>query len=190
MNDNQNQTEELIKNPSADSLEQTDGKRGDGPGSSCPNENGEERGIVESLKKQLREVLMENQALSKKLVDLKAETVITSLALEKGAPRSAITDILNRSRDRYEFKSDSSGLGIKHEKKVISPEEWLEVLMSEAPHLFGRSEGIVRKEESHPENEKVFNPYRKETWNVTRQMQLERSEPQMAKLLRSMAFEN
>jgi hypothetical protein len=67
-------------------------------------------------------------------------------------------------------------------------EEWIEAQVSEAPHLFesnagggaaGNGSGGVGG------NRSVRNPFRKETWNLTEQFRLQKTDSQLAARLKA-----
>jgi hypothetical protein len=70
-------------------------------------------------------------------------------------------------------------------------EEWIEAQVSEAPHLFeanagggaaGNGSGGVGGG-----NRSARNPFRKETWNLTEQFKLQKTDPQLAARLKAAA---
>lgn len=69
--------------------------------------------------------------------------------------------------------------------------EWVEALGSEAPHLFEANAGSGAAGSGSGGaavgNRSVKNPFRKDTWNLTEQMKLEKTDPQLAARLKAAA---
>jgi hypothetical protein len=67
--------------------------------------------------------------------------------------------------------------------------EWVDALVSDAPHLFESNAGggAAGNGSGGVGNRSVKNPFRKETWNLTEQMKLQKTDPQLAKRLKAAA---
>jgi hypothetical protein len=70
-------------------------------------------------------------------------------------------------------------------------EEWIETQVSEAPHLFESNAGSGAAGNGSGGvgggNRAARNPFRKESWNLTAQMQLQKTDPQLAARLKAAA---
>ena len=70
----------------------------------------------------------------------------------------------------------------------MSLEEWVDQQVAEAPHLFESNAGGGAAGDASGGggrgNRSVKNPFRKETWNLTEQMKLLKSDPALAARLR------
>jgi hypothetical protein len=72
-------------------------------------------------------------------------------------------------------------------------EEWVDGQVSEAPHLFEANAGGGAAGDASGgsaggrPNRSVKNPFRKETWNLTEQMKLQKSDPSLAARLKAAA---
>jgi len=69
-------------------------------------------------------------------------------------------------------------------------DEWVEQQVADAPHLFESNAGggaASNGSGGAGGNRSVRNPFRKETWNLTEQMKLERTDPTLAARLRAAA---
>jgi hypothetical protein len=72
-------------------------------------------------------------------------------------------------------------------------EEWVDTQVADAPHLFETNSGGGAAGDASGgsgttrTNRSVKNPFRKETWNLTEQMKLQRTDPQLAARLRAAA---
>jgi hypothetical protein len=70
-------------------------------------------------------------------------------------------------------------------------EEWVDQQVSEAPHLFESNAGGGAAGDGSGgaaatrATRSVKNPFRKETWNLTEQMKLQKTDPQLAARLRA-----
>jgi hypothetical protein len=67
--------------------------------------------------------------------------------------------------------------------------EWVDALVSDAPHLFESNAGggAASNGSGGVGNRSVKNPFRKESWNLTEQMKLQKTDPQLAKRLKAAA---
>jgi hypothetical protein len=69
--------------------------------------------------------------------------------------------------------------------------EWIDQQVSEAPHLFESNAGGGAASNGSGGvgggNRSAENPFRKETWNLTEQMRLLKSDPQLAARLKAAA---
>ena len=78
-------------------------------------------------------------------------------------------------------------------KDGVSPmtlAEWVDALVSDAPHLFEsncRRRCCRRPLPVEVGERSVKNPFRKETWNLTEQMKLTKTDPQLAARLKAQA---
>jgi subtilase family serine protease len=69
----------------------------------------------------------------------------------------------------------------------MSIEEWAEGLVKDAPHLFERNSGGGAAGSGAGSSSGAKNPWRKESWNLTEQMKLIRSDPKQAEQLKANA---
>jgi hypothetical protein len=72
----------------------------------------------------------------------------------------------------------------------MSLAEWIDLQVSEAPHLFesnagSGAAGIPAGGGNGVGNRSVKNPFRRESWNLTEQMKLQKSDPALAARLRA-----
>lgn len=65
--------------------------------------------------------------------------------------------------------------------------EWVDALVSDAPRLFEANAGggAAGSGSGGVGNRSVKNPYRKETWNLTEQMKLQKTDPALAARLKA-----
>jgi len=77
-------------------------------------------------------------------------------------------------------------------KDGITPmtlDEWVEQQVADAPHLFESNAGggAASNGSGGVGNKSVKNPFRKESWNLTEQMKLEKTDPALAARLEAAA---
>ena len=89
---------------------------------------------------------------------------------------------------------EADGQTVRVGKDGTSPmnlEEWIETQVSEAPHLFESNAGSGAAGNGSGGvgggNRSVRNPFRKESWNLTEQMKLQKTDPQLAARLKAAA---
>jgi hypothetical protein len=132
----------------------------------------------------------------------KAEADLTTLRLDhalrdaggkRGIRKEAVNDLLLRGRGSLKFEDgklvayDESGqkrFGANGDP--MTHEEWADDLLKAAPHLFEPSKGGG----SHGSGTPGFtgpNPFKKETWNMTEQMKLQRTDKNLADKLKAAA---
>ncbi len=149
--------------------------------------------------KQLSAVATERDALNARLVAIQIDQGVITVASKRGLRASAMPDITARARGVFRLVEgvptafEADGKTVRAGKDGVSPmtlEEWVDAQVSEAPHLFesnagaggagalppGRGGGLAAK-----------NPFRPESWNLTEQMRLQKTDPNLAARLRAAA---
>ena len=144
-------------------------------------------------------VVAERDALTGRLTAIQIDQAVVSEATKRGLRPTALTDITARARQTFKlvngvpqaFDGDVPRYG-KDGSSPMTLAEWVDALVSDAPHLFeanagsgaaGSGSGGVGA--SARANAK--NPFRKETWNLTEQMKLQKSDPALAARLKAAA---
>ena len=119
-------------------------------------------------------------------------------------PLRAIPDITARARSVFKLVNgvpgafEADGQTVRYGKDGVTPmtlEEWLDAQVSEAPHLFesnaGGGAGGASSQYGNASGGgargSVKNPFRKESWNLTEQMKLQKSDPGLAARLKAAA---
>ena len=158
---------------------------------------------VKSLKgdfdKQLSAVTGERDALNARLVAIQIDQGIVGVATKRGLRASAMPDITARARGVFRLVNgvptafEADGQTVRAGKDGVTPmtlDEWVDAHVSEAPHLFesnagggaaGNGSGGVGNKTP------VKNPFKKETWNLTEQMRLQKTDSKLADRLRASA---
>jgi hypothetical protein len=146
--------------------------------------------------KQLGTVVAERDALNARLVAIQIDQGVVAAATKRGLRATAIPDITARARSVFKLVSgvptafDADGNTVRTGKDGSAPmtlEEWVDAQVSEAPHLFESNAGggAAGNGSGGAGNRSVRNPFRKETWNLTEQMRLQKSDPQLAARLKA-----
>jgi hypothetical protein len=141
-------------------------------------------------------VVAERDALHGRLTAIQIDQAVVSEATKRGLRPTAIPDITSRARMTFKLVDGVpqafDGEKIRTGKDGVSPmtlAEWVDALVSDAPHLFEANAGggAAGSSSGGAGNRSVKNPFRKETWNITEQMKIEKSDPQLAARLKATA---
>ena len=141
-------------------------------------------------------VLAERDALHGRLTAIQIDQAVVNEATKRGLRATAIPDITSRARLTFKLVDGVpqafDGEKIRTGKDGVSPmtlAEWVDALVSDAPHLFEANAGggAAGSGGGVTGNRSVRNPFRKETWNVTEQMKLQKDDPQLAARLKASA---
>lgn len=139
--------------------------------------------------KQFSAVTSERDALSSRLTVIQIDQGVITAATKRGLRATALPDITARAQNVFKLVNgvptafEVDGKTIRNGKDGIAPmtlEEWLDAQVSETPHLFESNAGggAAGNGPGGVGDRSVKNPYRKETWNLTEQMKLQRTDPQ------------
>ena len=144
-------------------------------------------------------VVAERDALTARLTAIQIDQAVVSEATKRGLRPTALTDITARARMTFKLVNgvpqafEADGQTARTGKDGTSPmtlAEWVDALVSDAPHLFeanagsgaaGSGGGVTGSASARASR----NPYRKETFNLTEQMKLQKSDPQLAARLKA-----
>ena len=140
-------------------------------------------------------VVAERDALTGRLTAIQIDQAVVTEATKRGLRPTAIPDITSRARINFKlvngvpqaFDGDMARVG----KDGVSPltlAEWIEALVSDAPHLFeANAGGGAAGSSSGGAARGVVNPFRKENWNLTEQVKLLKNDPGLAARLKASA---
>jgi hypothetical protein len=150
--------------------------------------------------KQLATVTTERDALNARLTAIQIDQGVTTAATKRGLRPTAIPDITARARTVFRLVNgvptafESDGKTARYGKDGFTPmslDEWIETQVVDAPHLFesnaGGGGGSAAQAAGGRPNGAVKNPYKRETWNLTEQMKLMKSDPALAARLKAAA---
>ncbi len=153
--------------------------------------------------KQHSAIVSERDALKARLSAVQIDQAAVAAATKRGLRPTALADLTARARGVFKLVSglpaafEPDGNTVRVGKDGLSPmtlEEWVDALVSDAPHLFepnsgGGGPGGLSHGAGGAGMRGVGqrNPFRKETWNLTEQMQLQKTDPQLAARLKAAA---
>ena len=158
------------------------------------------RNVKTDLDKRLAGLTSERDALTSRLSAIQIDQAIVTEATKRGLRASAIPDITSRARSTFRLVNgfpqafEADGQTARAGRDGVSPmnlAEWIDQQVSEAPHLFESNAGggAVGNAPGGGGSARasVKNPFRKETWNITEQMRLQKSDPGLAARMRAAA---
>jgi len=141
-------------------------------------------------------VVAERDALNGKLTALLIDQAVVTEATKRGLRATALPDITARARTTFKlvdgvpqaFDGQTARMG-KDGLAPMTLAEWVDALVSDAPHLFEANAGggAAGSGGGAAGNRSVKNPFRKESFNLTEQMKLQKSDPQLAARLKAAA---
>jgi hypothetical protein len=148
--------------------------------------------------KQFNAVTAERDTLNARLTTIQIDQAVVTEATKRGLRPTAIPDITSRARVTFRLVNgvpqalEADGQTVRMGKDGVTPmtlAEWIDAQVSDAPHLFESNAGggATGNGSGGVGNRFVRNPFRKETWNLTEQMKLQKSDPQMAQRLKAAA---
>ena len=142
-------------------------------------------------------VIAERDALLSQLSAIQIDQAIVAEATKRGLRPTAIPDVTSRARATFKLVAGVpqafNGDAVRTGKDGVSPmtlAEWVDGLVGDAPHLFEANAGggaAGSGPGGAAANRSVRNPFRKETWNLTEQMKLEKTDPALAARLKAAA---
>ena len=166
-----------------------------------------EKLVVERLKglradwdKQFSAVTAERDSLTTRLTTIQIDQGVITAATKRGLRPTAIPDITARARSVFKLVNgvpqafEADGKTVRYGRDGITPmtlEEWVDAQVSDAPHLFESNAGGGAA--GNPagggtgSQRSVKNPFRKETWNLTEQMKLQKTDSALAARLKAAA---
>lgn len=146
-------------------------------------------------------VVAERDVLTGRLTAIQIDQAVVTEATKRGLRPTAITDITSRARTTFKLVNgvpqafEADGQTARMGKDGVSPmtlAEWVDALVSDAPHLFEANAGSGAVGSGSggagaSARANAKNPFRKETWNLTEQMKLQKSDPALAARLKALA---
>jgi hypothetical protein len=151
------------------------------------------KGLKADWDKQFSAVTTERDSLNTRLTAIQIDQGVITAATKRGLRPTAIPDITARARTVFKLVNGSprafeaDGQTVRYGKDGVSPmtlEEWVDQQTTDAPHLFESNAGGGAASNgggaAAGSNRSVKNPFRKETWNLTEQMKIRKSDPALA----------
>ena len=158
------------------------------------------KGLKADWDKQLSTVTGERDSLTSRLTAIQIDQGVLTVATKRGLRPTAIPDITARARLVFKLVNgaprafEADGTTVRYGKDGVSPmtlEEWVDAQVADAPHLFESNAGggaaSTGAGGAAGSQRSVKNPFRKESWNLTEQMKLQKTDPQLAARLRAAA---
>ncbi len=158
------------------------------------------KGVKADLEKQLSAVTSERDSLNTRLTSIQIDQGVITVATKRGLRPTAIPDITARARLVFKLVNgapqafEPDGKTLRYGKDGITPmtlEEWVDAQVADAPHLFESNAGGGASGNgaggAAGSQRSVKNPFRKDTWNLTEQMKLQKSDPGLAARLKASA---
>ena len=158
------------------------------------------KGLKADWDKQFAAVTGERDSLTTRLTAIQIDQGIITASTKRGLRPTAIPDITSRARLVFKLVNgvpqafEADGKTVRYGRDGITPmtlEEWVDSQVSDAPHLFESNAGGGAA--GNPagggtgSQRSVKNPFRKDTWNLTEQMKLQKSDPGLAARLKAAA---
>jgi hypothetical protein len=143
-------------------------------------------------------VVAERDALTGRLTAIQIDQAVVTEATKRGLRPTALTDITARARQTFKLVNgvpqafEADGQTARMGKDGVTPmtlAEWVDALVSDAPHLFeaNAGSGAAGSGGGAAGNRSVKNPFRKESFNLTEQMKIQKTDPQLAARLKAAA---
>jgi hypothetical protein len=158
------------------------------------------KGLKADWDKQFAAVTGERDSLNTRLTTIQIDQGVITAATKRGLRPTAIPDITARARTVFKLVNgapqafEADGKSVRYGKDGITPmtlEEWVDAQVADAPHLFESNAGGGAASNGAGgiagSQRLVKNPFRKETWNLTEQMKLQKSDPGLAARLKAAA---
>jgi hypothetical protein len=158
------------------------------------------RRFERSESEQVRAIAAERDSLNARLTAIQIDQGVTTTATKRGLRPTAIPDITARARSVFRLVEgaprayEADGQTVRVGKDGMTPmtlEEWVDLQVGEAPHLFESNAGGGAAGDASGggagtrATRSVRNPFRKDTWNLTEQMRLLKSDPGLAARLKA-----
>ncbi len=139
--------------------------------------------------------LAELDTVNGRLSALLIDDAVVSEATKRGLRTTALPDLKARARMTFKlvngvpqaFDGETARTG-KDGFSPLTLAEWVDSLVSDAPHLFeANAGGGATGSGSRGAGSGVVNPFRKESWNLTEQVKLLKTNPGLAARLKASA---
>jgi hypothetical protein len=158
------------------------------------------KGVKGELDKQVASLTGERDALTARLTAIQIDQGVITVATKRGLRPTALADITARARSVFRLVNgvpaafESDGKSVRYGRDGLTPmtlDEWVDLQVAEAPHLFESNSGGGAASNAGGAASRSHglqkNPFKKETWNLTEQMRLQKSDPNLAARLKAAA---
>ena len=150
--------------------------------------------------KLLSSVTGERDAYFAQLTAIQIDQGVLTAATKRGLRPTALPDITARARQTFKLVKgvpqafEADGKTVRVGRDGTSPmtlEEWMDAQVSDAPHLFEANAGGGAASNgaggAAASARTTKNPFRQESWNLTEQMKLQKTDPGLAARLKASA---
>jgi hypothetical protein len=158
------------------------------------------KGLKAEYDKQVGSLTSERDTLTSRLTAIQIDQGVITAATKRGLRPTAIPDITSRARLVFKLVNgaprafENDGTTVRYGRDGVTPmtlEEWVDAQVADAPHLFESNAGGGAAGNgggaAAGSGRSGKNPFRKETWNLTEQMKLQKSDPGLATRLKAAA---
>ena len=158
------------------------------------------KGLKADWDKQVTTLTGERDSLTSRLTAIQIDQGVLTTATKRGLRPTAIPDITARARSVFKLVNgaprafESDGQAVRYGRDGVTPmtlEEWVDAQVSDAPHLFESNAGGGAAGNgaggAAGSGRSGKNPFARATWNLTEQMKLQKSDPQLAARLKAAA---
>jgi len=158
------------------------------------------KGLKADWDKQLGAVTSERDSLTSRLTAIQIDQGVLTAATKRGLRPTAIPDITARARLVFKLVNgaprafEADGSTVRYGRDGVTPmtlEEWVDAQVADAPHLFESNAGGGAAGNgaggAAGSGRSAKNPFRKESWNLTEQMKLQKTDPALAARLKAAA---
>jgi len=158
------------------------------------------KGLKADWDKQQAAVANERDALLGRLSAIQIDQGVITAATKRGLRPTAMPDITARARTVFKLVNglpqafEGDGKTVRYGKDGITPmtlEEWVDAQVADAPHLFEANAGGGAASNgaggAGASARAAKNPFRRDSWNLTEQMKIQKSDPQLAARLKAAA---
>jgi hypothetical protein len=148
------------------------------------------------LDKQIEKLVKERDSANAELSRVVVEDSLITAATRKGVKGTAVEDVVRRGKEVFRLEGGkpipyrgTDKIYGKDQIETMSVEEWMDGLAGSAPHLFAESNGggATNGSSGGAGSNGQKNPFKKETFNLTEQGRLLKSNPQLAASLKAAA---
>ena len=149
------------------------------------------KGLKSDWDKQVTALSSERDALHRRLTAIQIDQGVITAATKRGLRPTAFPDITARARSVFRLEQgvarafEADGQTLRYGKDGVTAmtlDEWVDAQVADAPHLFESNAGggAAGTGSGGAANHAAKNPFRKESWNLTEQMKLLKSDPALA----------
>jgi len=158
------------------------------------------KGVKADLEKQLASLGSALEVSNARLTAISIDQGVTTAATKRGLRPTAVPDITARARTVFKLVNglpqafEADGKTVRYGKDGVSPmtvEEWVDAQVADAPHLFESNAGGGAASNgaggAAGSTRVAKNPFRRDSWNLTEQMKLQKTDPGLAARLKAAA---